>query len=219
MASTGEERAERRGWRQNPDAVKRDILTVAVEEFAAHGLSGARIHSIAARTRTSKRMIYYYFGDKQGLYVRALEKAYAKVREGESALDLGQLAPRAALARLVAFTFDHHRSHPEFIRMVMIENIHHAENLAGSDVLRRLNLSAIEKLEDICRRGEAEGVFRPGLDPVALHWQISAASFFNVSNRPTFSAIFGDRMFSDDAQATLRDQVVEAILATVATHD
>ncbi|WP_422071588.1 TetR family transcriptional regulator [Tranquillimonas rosea] len=219
MASTGEERAERRGWRQNPDAVKRDILTVAVEEFAAHGLSGARIHSIAARTRTSKRMIYYYFEDKQGLYVRALEEAYAKVREGESALDLGQLAPRAALARLVAFTFDHHRSHPEFIRMVMIENIHHAENLAGSDVLRRLNLSAIEKLEDICRRGETEGVFRPGLDPVALHWQISAASFFNVSNRPTFSAIFGDRMFSDDAQATLRDQVVEAILATVATHD
>lgn len=215
MTASDETKAERRSWRQDPEAVQRDILDVAITEFAAHGLSGGRIHNIAAKTRTSKRMIYYYFGDKQGLYIRALEEAYAKVREGESALDLGQLAPRDALARLVAFTFDHHRSHPEFIRMVMIENIHNAESLAGSEVIRRLNLSAIEKLEDICRRGAEEGVFRQGIDPVALHWQISAASFFNVSNRPTFSAIFGDEMFTESAQAALREQVVEAILATV----
>ncbi|WP_223877741.1 TetR family transcriptional regulator [Histidinibacterium aquaticum] len=215
MAETEEKKREKRGWRQNPDAVKRDILSVAIEEFAAHGLSGARIHSIAAKTRTSKRMIYYYFGDKKGLYVRALEEAYSEVRAGETELDLGQLTPRDALARLVSFTFDHHRSHPEFIRMVMIENIHQAENLTGSEVIRRLNLSAIKKLEDICRRGEAEGVFRKGLDPVALHWQISAASFFNVSNRPTFSAIFGEDLFSDDAQIKIRSQVVDAILHLV----
>ena len=205
----------RRGWVQDPEGVRQDILAAAVEEFAASGLSGGRVDNIAARTRTSKRMIYYYFGDKLGLYVRALEAAYLKVREGEAALDLQDFPPEEALARLVAFTFDHHRSHPEFIRMVMIENVHNAQNIARSEVIGGLNIAAIDKLRDICARGEAAGVFRPGLDPVVLHWQISAFSFFNVSNRPTFSALFGDALFEDAMQETLRRNVVESILATV----
>ena len=106
----GRKDAPKQGWKQNPEAVKRDTLRVAMAEFARNGLSGARIDEIAAKTRTSKRMIYYYFGDKEGLYARALEAAYAKVREGEGRLDLGHLPPQAALARLVAFTFDHHRA-------------------------------------------------------------------------------------------------------------
>lgn len=210
---------ERRGWTQNPDAVKQDILSVAVSEFAANGLSGTRVDTIASRTRTSKRMIYYYFGDKLGLYTRALEAAYRKVREGETSLDLDHLPPRAALERLVAFTFDHHRANPDFIRMVMIENIHNAEHLASSQVIRDMNVAAIEKLARICRRGKADGVFRKDLDPVALHWQISAASFFNVSNRPTFSAIFGGELFEETAQQVLRQQTVISVLALVSTSD
>ncbi|GAB1377178.1 TetR/AcrR family transcriptional regulator [Pararhodobacter aggregans] len=218
MTSEAAEGARRR-WKQNPEAVQEDILRVAVAVFSESGLSGARIDEIAARTQTSKRMIYYYFGDKMGLYMRALEAAYAKVRAGEDQLDLGTLPPDEALARLVAFTFDHHRSNPDFIRMVMIENIHNAETLAASEVIRNMNVSAIEKLRDICRRGEAEGLFRPGLDPVALHWQISALSFFNVSNRPTFSALFGEGFFSEEGQKALRRQIVDSLLAEVRPRD
>ncbi|SHJ32259.1 transcriptional regulator, TetR family [Palleronia salina] len=205
--------AERRGWTQNPEAVQQDILTVALAEFAENGFSGARVDTIASRTQTSKRMIYYYFGDKLGLYTRALEAAYLRVRQGETQLELDHLAPQEALARLVAFTFDHHRANPDFIRMVMIENIHKARHLAESQVIRDLNEAAIDKLTEICRRGQDAGVFREGLDPAALHWQISAASFFNVSNRPTFSAIFGNALFEDDGQEAIRRQTVDAILA------
>ncbi len=205
----------KRSWVQDPEGVKEDILAAAVVEFAARGLSGARVDAIAARTRTSKRMIYYYFGGKRALYLRALEAAYLRVRAGEAALDLEELPPEAALARLVAFTFDHHRSHPEFIRMVMIENIHNAENLARSEVIAGLNIAAIEKLRDICARGAAAGAFRDGLDPVVLHWQISAFSFFNMSNRPTFSSLFGERLFTEPMQSSLREAVVETILAAV----
>lgn len=183
------------------------------------GCRGAKVDDIAARTRTSKRIIYYYFGDKLGLYTQALEAAYQKVRAGEASLDLGHLPPLDALANLVAFTFDHHRSNPDFIRMVMIENIHHAEALSASEKIRDLNVAAIEKLREICERGEKEGVFRTGLDPLAMHWQISAASFFNVSNRPTFVALFGDEVFSDEGQARLRSQTVEAILAIARRND
>lgn len=205
----------KQGWKQNPEAVQRDILRVATEIFATHGLSGARIDEIAKSTKTSKRMIYYYFGDKEGLYAAALEAAYTKVREGEAKLDLEGLHPTAALARLVAFTFDHHRANPDFIRMVMIENVHHAEYLKRSNVIRGLNEGAILRLADIIARGEERGCMRAGLDPVVLHWQISALSFFNVSNKPTFSALFGPALFSRDGQAHLREEAVAMILAHV----
>ena len=169
--------SERRSWTQNPDAVKRDILTVAVSEFAANGLSGTRVDTIASRTRTSKRMIYYYFGDKEILYLKALEAAYKKVRKGEEQLELNHLPPRDALSRLVAFTFDHHRESPAFIRLVMIENIHHGRYLEQSDEIKSLNEAAISQIAGIYAKGVAEGVFRDGLTPLRIHWLISAMSF------------------------------------------
>ena len=200
---------------QDPEGTRRNILEIASEEFALNGLSGARIDEIAARTRASKRMIYYYFGDKEGLYVRALENAYRRVREGEAKLDTEGLPPAEALRRLVEFTFDHHHQHEEFIRMVMIENIHHGEYLDRSDVLREINATAIDHIARIYERGVAAGEFRTGLDPVELHWQVSALCFFNVSNRATFSKIFGRDIGAPEALAALRRNVAEMVLRFV----
>src|SRR5690606_3253916 len=152
--------APRGGWKQDPQGVRSNILAVAMAEFAENGLSGTRMDEIAAKTRTSKRMIYYYFGDKVGLYRRVLEEAYAKVREGEQRLELEHLPPLEALTRLVEFTFDHHSGNPDFIRLVMIENIHHGSFLEQSQLIGKLNAGAIEKLESICRRGRQAGLFR-----------------------------------------------------------
>ncbi|MBX3531304.1 MAG: TetR family transcriptional regulator [Rhizobiaceae bacterium] len=210
------DKAVRGGWKQDPAGVQANIIAVAMAEFAMNGLSGARMDEIAAKTRTSKRMIYYYFGDKDGLYRRVLEEAYRKVRDGEQRLDLDHLPPVEALKRLVEFTFDHHSRHPEFIRMVMIENIHHGAYMEQSDAIRAVNAGAIEKLEDICRRGRESGLFRP-VEAVELHWHISALSFFNVSNRATFSGIFGDALFTPAGQQTLMRHVVEMILRYVCT--
>lgn len=197
--------------KRDPDGVRKDILRVATADFARNGLSGSRIEEITARTKTSKRMIYYYFGDKEGLYKACLEKAYADVRAGEDALHLDGVEPAEALARLVAFTFDHHRANPDFIRMVMIENIHNAEYLRASSVIRDVNGPAIRKLADIISRGQDHGVFRHDLDATELHWHISALSFFNVSNRATFSALYSDAIFEPGAQNAIRDHVVQMI--------
>lgn len=200
---------------QDPEGTRRDILEIALEEFALNGLSGARIDEIAARTRASKRMIYYYFGGKDGLYLNALENAYRVVREGESALDVDGLPPIEALKALVAFTFDHHHRHEAFIRMVMIENIHNGEYLERSGEIRRLNASAIRTIEHVYNRGVEGGIFRSGLDPIELHWQISALCFFNVSNRATFSKIFGRNFGSAKALAALRNNVIEMVVRYV----
>lgn len=211
--------AQSGGRTQDPEGTRLNIIEVASEEFALNGLSGARIDEIAARTRASKRMIYYYFGDKEGLYLAVLENTYRKVREGEAKLDVGGLAPLDALRRLVEFTFDHHHKHEDFIRMVMIENIHHAEFLEKSQVIRQLNVTAIGTIETIYERGVKEGLFRPGLDPVELHWLISALCFFNVSNRATFSRLFGRDLSTAKAQASLKRNSVDMVLRHIVRAD
>lgn len=203
---------------QDPDGTRRDILETASREFAMNGLSGARIDEIAARTKSSKRMIYYYFGDKEGLYLAALENAYRTVRDGEAKLETDGLPPPQALRKLVEFTFDHHHEHEDFIRMVMIENIHHGQYLEGSDVIRRLNVTAIDNIASIYRRGVESGDFRAGLDPLELHWQVSALCFFNVSNRATFSKIFSRDMGSAEHQSRLRKNTVEMVLRFVSAQ-
>ncbi|MGB8621639.1 MAG: TetR/AcrR family transcriptional regulator [Paracoccaceae bacterium] len=208
-------RARRASWKQNPEAVKANILQIAREVFSKHGLSGARVDEIAARTETSKRMIYYYFGDKEGLYRQTLEEAYRAVRSKEEELDLEGLRPVTALRRLIEFTFDHHRQNPDFIRLVMIENIHNGFHLERSDAIRELNRGAISQLERVIERGREASVFKVGTDPLIVHWQISAMSFFNVSNRPTFSKIFGDRLNDEAGQVALKEQVVQSILGSV----
>lgn len=212
MSGTGEvAQARRTGWKQDPEAVRADILRVARAEFARSGLSGGRIDEIAAKTRSSKRMIYYYFGDKAGLYRSVLEAEYRSMRVKETQLELDGFSPEDALARLTAFTFDHHRDNPEFVRLVMIENVHDGVHLRESEGIRDLNAPVIERLRDICRRGGESGVFRADLDPVRLHWMISALSFFNISNEPTFGLIFGDSPLSDEHEARRR-LAVEMVL-------
>lgn len=200
-------------WKKDPEAVKENILMIATEEFAANGLSGANINVIAQRTTASKRMIYYYFGDKEGLYCAVLERVYASLRKSEDALDVAGLPPIEALRRLVEATFDAHANAPQFIRLVMIENIHHAVHLQKSDIVPKLNRSIIDKLEDVCARGKAAKLFRAGTDALQLHWMISAFSFYNVSNRATFSASFGKSLFEPDQQAKLKARLADMVLA------
>jgi AcrR family transcriptional regulator len=118
--------------KNNPEKTRQDILLAAVAEFAEHGLSGARVDAIAERTNVSKRMIYYYFTSKEQLYLAVLEKLYGDIRATEASLKLDQLDPEAALRRMVEFTFEHHDSNVDFIRLVSIENIHNAGKEGGT---------------------------------------------------------------------------------------
>ena len=199
----------------DPARTMAGILEVATAEFASKGLSGARIDEIAAATQTSKRMIYYYFGSKESLYVAVLEEAYRRMRSIEAQLQLENLAPEAALRRLVEFTFDHHRGNPDYIRLVMSENMERGAYLAQSTSIRQLNVPAIDAIAKLYGRGVAAGVFRPGLEPIDIHASISALTFFNVSNQHTFSLIFGDDAQSPQAVAARRRSITEMIVRFV----
>jgi len=197
---------------RDAERTRENILDVAAEEFAAYGLSGARVDAIAARTHTTKRMIYYYFSSKEGLYAAVLERAYSGIRRIEANMALDELDPETALRRLVEFTFDYHDAHPEFIRLVMIENIHNAEHVKGSDLLRETNSPAISVLARLLERGQAAGVFRRRVDPVELHMMISALSFYRVSNRATFSTLYSFDFNDPRARERQRRLVADAIV-------
>jgi AcrR family transcriptional regulator len=160
-------------------------------------------------------MIYYYFGSKEGLYIAVLEEAYRRMRAIEADLHLEDLLPEDALRKLVGFTLDYQMAHPEFIRLVMTENIHRGEYLRRSSGIQELNVPAIEGLRSVYERGVAAGVFRAGLDPVDLHMSISALSVFNIANRHTFSLIFQQDFDSSASIVARRDNVIEMIVRFV----
>jgi AcrR family transcriptional regulator len=199
----------------DPDQTRENILDVAAREFADKGLAGARIDEIAEKTASSKRMIYYYFGGKDGLYQAVLEQAYVNIRQTEVERSFEMLAADEALKAQIEHTFDYHANHPEFVRLVMNENIHHGEHIGHVPGLRERNRSVIASLKAIIDKGVAEGTFRDGIDPVDLHMSISALCFYNVSNRYTFSANFGIDLSAPKAVKKRRAQVSEIILAWV----
>ena len=203
------------GWKQDPERVKADIILAATKAFAEQGFTATRLDDIAAGTDTSKRMIYYYFGDKSGLYKQVLESVYTRIREAEGKIDLANLDPVDALSKVVGLLFDHNRRNPELVRLLMIENIHQARTLQESEYVRGLRTDARSKLDLIYAQGVADGVFRPGLDTLKIRWIFSGLSFFNISNRPSFSALFGDELWSEQEQQLLKQQVIEMVLRYV----
>jgi AcrR family transcriptional regulator len=203
------------GRTNDPARTMAEILTVATHEFADKGLAGARIDEIAAATRTSKRMIYYYFGSKEGLYIAVLEEAYRRVRSIEATLHLEDLSPLKALEALVAFTFDHHNGNQDYVRLVMSENMLRGQFISQSKSIQALNVPAIQAIRQLYDRGVAEGVFRTGMDPIDIHASISALTFFNVSNQYTFSQIFKHQVQNPAVLAQRRTNVIDMVMRYV----
>ena len=201
-----------RSRKYDPAETKRDILSVATKEFAKYGYNGARIDAIAAQTSTTKRMIYYYFGGKERLYITVLEREYAKIRSYEAGLHLESVEPEAAIRRLTEFTFDYDHANPDFVRLVAIENIHHARHLAKSKEIRKVNATIVDTIDEIVQRGRIEGIFHASVRAVDVHMLMSALCFFHVSNLHTFGAIFRRDFLSRSVRKTHKKMVADFVV-------
>ncbi|MGG7600109.1 TetR/AcrR family transcriptional regulator, partial [Pseudomonas sp. WC1] len=201
----------RKTRKNNPEKTRENILQAAITEFVQQGLAGARVDAIAERTATSKRMIYYYFGSKEQLYVECLVKLYGDIRKTEHSLDLDSLAPEQAIQRLVEFTFDHHANNVDFVRIVCTENIHYGEYVKQSPVIREMSSMVLDALGKILARGVAQGVFRPGIEVIDLHMLMSSFCFYRVSNRHTFGDIFQIDLSDEQVKQRHKQVICEAV--------
>jgi AcrR family transcriptional regulator len=197
---------------RDAERTRGELLEIATAVFAEQGYSGARVDEIAERTRTTKRMIYYYFGGKEQLYMAVLENAYRGIREAEQRLQVDHVDPVVAMRRLAELTFDHHLDHQAFIRLVSIENIHRGEFISRLDSLRDLSQPATSVLDRILASGHAQGVFRDDVDSLDVHIVISAYCVFQVANRYTFGFLFGVDFTDIGQRAHLRRMIGDVVV-------
>lgn len=207
----------RRSRAETREATINQIIDIATAEFVEKGLAGARIDEIAGKA--TKRKIYYYFEGKEELYRAVLERAYRQVRASESQVDIEAGTAVEALRSLIEHDVRYHSQHQELVRLVMNENILHGEQIKQIKGLPEGNRKAVDILARIIARGESEGSFRKGIDPIELHMNITALSFYNVSNQFTFAHNFGVDMTSADAINRRAKQVADIIIAWVTQKD
>jgi len=189
-------RRPRANARRDPAKNQQRILRAATDEFARYGLGGARVDRIAARAGANKRMLYYYYGNKDDLFLAVLEASYASIRNAERALHLADLDPQQAMRKLVAFTWNYYLAHPEFLTLLNSENLHRARHVKRSHNIVAMHSPFVAMLKQVLARGAGAGQFRKGVDPVQLYISIAGLGYFYLSNRYTLSAIFERKLLA-----------------------
>jgi len=202
--------------KRDPEKNRGRILAAALEEFARFGLGGARVDRIASRAGANKRMLYYYFGNKEALFLAVLESRYAHIRRAEQGLRLGALDPAEGMRRLVAFTWRYYLKHPEFLTLLNSENLHRARHLRRSRQIAALHSPLVAMLRDLLERGVRSGAFRRGVDPVQLYISIAALGYFYLSNRHTLSTIFERDLLAPRSKAERLKHMTGLVLGYLA---
>jgi AcrR family transcriptional regulator len=196
-----------------PEANRAQILAAAIAEFASRGFKGASMDAIAARTNTTRALINYYFGSKEKLYLAVLERVYGEIREAESHLDLEHLPPVEAIRRIVEFTYNYYVEHEYFVRLVVAENQAKGRHMKRFPALRTINRPIVDMLGAVIARGQADGTFRPDVDPIDAHMAIAALGMFNVTNQYTFGALFQRAMGAKGDVPERRSMVADMVLS------
>jgi AcrR family transcriptional regulator len=197
---------------RDADRSQKDILKAALDEFAAHGLSGARMDRIAERAAVNKRLIYYYFENKESLFLAVLEGAYEGIRGEEQQLNLAQTEPIEAIRRLISFTWNYYTAHPEFLTLLNSENLHRARHLKQSAKVRTMHSPLVQTIADVLDRGHKLGLFRAGVDPVQLYISIAGLSYFYLGNIHTLSTIFDRDLLSAKAKVERLSHMTDLVL-------
>ena len=197
-------------------ATRDAILRAATKVFARHGYAGGRIEQISKAAKSYDRMIYYYFGSKEGLFIAVLEEMYRRFNEAESKLVLDAGQPVEALCAVVRFMWGYYQKNPEFITLLNTENLHRGRHIAKSPRAREYSSQAVAVLADVLGRGARQGLFRRDVSARDLYLMIAAMGYFYLSNRYTLSAFLGEALEAPSALAHWETFLIEAVLRTVA---
>lgn len=208
-------RGVRGNGRNGGPGAKEKLLRAAEHEFAANGLRGARMDVIARRAGVNKQLLYHYFGDKEEVYLATLERVYADFRLSEQELDLDPLEPWLAVERFVTFKFRYLAAHPNYVALLMDENMHRGRHVRRSKVLADMHANLVEKLALVLRRGEVAGVFRKGIDPLQLYISLAGLCYFYFGNIHTLTAVLRRKLSSRKAIDERCGHVIDLVRAAI----
>jgi len=197
-------------------ATRDSILKAAIKVFSKNGFDGGRVEQISKAAKSYDRMIYYYFGSKEGLYIAALEEIYRRFNEAESELQLDESKPREALREVIRFMWTYYLKHPEFITLLNTENLHRGKHIGKSERAKEYSSPAVGVIERVLRNGAEQGAFRADLSARDLYLTIAGLCYFYLSNRFTLSAFLGEDLEAAAALQHWQAHVIDTVERTVA---
>lgn len=203
---TAAKAAPARPAKRDPEKTQARILEAATAEFAAKGYSGARTEQIARRAKSNIRMLYHYHGGKDALYTRVLEDVLARLREQELQLDFSSATPLDGILQLFDFIDGHFSTHPELLQLLAFENLNKAAHLRKSTRIPQQASPVLDLISTLLQRGQAEGVFRTGIDALHLYVSMVSLAYYGKSHAHTLSRIFKQDLLARDWQARHREQ-------------
>jgi TetR/AcrR family transcriptional regulator, upper aerobic nicotinate degradation pathway regulator len=196
-------------------ATRDAILRAATKVFARHGFAGGRVEQISKAAKSYDRMIYYYFGSKEGLFIAVIEDTYRRFNEAEQALVLDPAQPLQALNDVVRFVWTYYQKNPEFITLLNSENLLRGKHIAKSAKARDYSSPALAITDRVLQGGIAQGLFRADLNARDLYLMIASMAYFYLSNRFTLSSFLGENLEAPAALAHWEDFVLDAVRRTV----
>ncbi|OJW66060.1 MAG: hypothetical protein BGO65_03145 [Afipia sp. 64-13] len=185
---------------RNAAETRQRILDAALQQFSEKTYAGARIEAIATQAGVNTRMLYHYFGDKDGLYVAVLERVLSDLRQEELRVNTDELPAIDGIMRMFDFVYHHMGSHPELIKLLSGENLMQGQFLKSSAAAPIVSSPVIAQLARLLRRGQADGTVCSGIDPLHLYVLMAGMSYFHRSNGHTLSLIFQKDIFSENWQ-------------------
>ena len=199
----------------NAQQTRESILRAAIKVFAQHGYEGGSVEKISRQAMSYDRMIYYYFGSKEGLFIEVLETIYRRMNDAEAQLAIDVSTPLLALEQVVHFVLDYYRSHPEFVTLLNTENLHKGKHIVKSLRAREFSSPAIAVIRDILRAGVSQGLFRADISARDVYLLIAATGYFYMSNRYTLSAFLGENIDAPQAVAQWKSFVIDTVFRVV----
>ena len=200
---------------QAAQATREAILKAAIKVFAKQGFAGGRVEEISRAAKSYDRMIYYYFGSKESLFVAVIEEIYRRFNEAESRLVLDLTQPVQALRDIIGFIWTYYQKHPEFITLLNSENLHQGRHIGRTQRAGEYASPALEVLGGVLSSGAQAGVFRPELRARDVYLMIASMGYFYLSNRYTLSAFLGENLEEPQALTHWQTFITDAVLRTV----
>jgi AcrR family transcriptional regulator len=204
---------------RNPEGTRRRIMEASIKQFSKHGFGGARVDRIAEAAKTNERMLYYYFGSKQNLFLSVLEEVFLRYNEAEKELHLDDTKPIESIRIIASFMWDYYNHHPEFIRLLNSENLHEAKHIKQSDAIGNFILPFIEAIDKILISGAKMGIFRQDVDPIRFYLTVSSLGYYILSNRFTLSAVTGKELMSKDEYQIMKEIHLDVLISYLTNKD
>jgi len=208
------------GTRGQPAASRAAILRAAAEEFAEHGIAGARTEAIARQARVNKALLYYYFKDKETLYGAVLDNAFSGLKATVFRVLDSDLPAREKIMTYAGTYFDFIASNQVYPRLMQREMMRAREG--HSPHIEKLVKNYLQpiyaRVGELLRKGIAEGEFRK-IDPAHFIPSMVAMIIFYFSSAPLMQKIVRFNPLAPERIAERRTAVLDFISAALFRPD